>query len=482
MDVNSVKTRFAPSPTGLLHLGNVRTALFNYLLAQRFNGQFLLRLEDTDAVRSEEKFEQALQEDLLWLSLTWQEGPEKDGGNGPYWQSQRATIYKEYFDKLLGHQQAYPCFCTEQELKLSRKAQLAAGKPPRYAGKCRGLSPDEVQAKFSAGLPSTLRFHVPDDCTITFEDKVRGQQTYKGLDIGDFIIRRSDGTPAFFFCNAVDDALMKVSLVVRGEDHLTNTPRQLMILKSLGLAPLPEYAHISLVVGFDGAPLSKRHGSKTVKELRDSGYLPLAIINYLARLGHTYENNNLMSLQELAAEIEIKHLHKSPARFDQTQLDHWQKEVVLSATDDELLAWLLGHESVKKKINEFVPAEKKPEFINTIRDNMVMPEDASVWAEVIFTNELMLSGDALSEIKKTGTAFFQDAAKILPDNGEDFKKFSRATGEKTNKKGKNLFMPLRAALTGRTQGPEMAKMWHLLGTERIQTRLAAALELTKEGQ
>ncbi len=480
MDANSVKTRFAPSPTGLLHLGNIRTALFNYLLAQRFNGQFLLRLEDTDAVRSEEKFEQALQEDLLWLSLAWQEGPEKDGGNGPYWQSQRASIYKEYFDKLLRQQQAYPCFCTEQELKLSRKAQLAAGHPPRYTGKCRRLSPDEVQAKFSEGEPSTLRFHVADDTTITFEDEVRGQQVYKGADIGDFIIRRSDGTPAFFFCNAVDDALMKVSLVVRGEDHLTNTPRQLMILNSLGLTPLPDYAHISLVVGFDGAPLSKRHGSKTVRELRENGYLPLAIVNYLARLGHTYENNKLMTLQELAAGIEIKHLHKSPARFDQTQLDHWQKEVVLAATDDELLAWLVSHVAVKKKIEEFVPAEKKAEFISTIRDNIVMPEDAGFWAEVIFTNKLTPAGDALSVIQEAGPSFFQDATIILPDNGEDFKKFSRATGEKTNKKGKNLFMPLRAALTGRTQGPEMAKMWHLLGAERIQARLAAALELTKE--
>ena len=179
MDANSVKTRFAPSPTGRLHLGNIRTALFNYLLAARFNGQFLLRLEDTDAVRSEEKFEQAILEDLLWLSLAWQEGPGKDGGNGPYKQSQRTDIYKKYFDKLLDHQQAYPCFCTEHELKLSRKSQLASGKPPRYTGKCRGLTTDEVDAKISEGQPSTLRFHVADDGLTIFEDKVRGQQIIK---------------------------------------------------------------------------------------------------------------------------------------------------------------------------------------------------------------------------------------------------------------------------------------------------------------
>lgn len=480
MDSISAKTRFAPSPTGLLHLGNVRTALFNYLLAQRVNGQFLLRLEDTDAIRSEERYEQALQDDLKWLSLVWQEGPGADGGNGPYRQSQRASIYQEYFDKLIQQKQAYPCFCTEHELKFSRKTQLAAGKPPRYSGKCRGLSANEIQEKVSAGLPSTLRFHVADDSITIFEDKVRGHQEFKGVDIGDFIIRRSNGTPAFFFCNAVDDALMKVSLVVRGEDHLTNTPRQLMILKSLGLLPLPDYAHISLVVGHDGAPLSKRHGSKTVREMRESGYMPLAIVNYLARLGHTFENNNLMSLQELAAGIEIKHLHKSPARFDAVQMDYWQKETVLSATDEGLLEWISGQDSAQKVMADFVPADKTLEFINTVRDNIVMPEDVSKWAEAIFTKELTLHKEAKSAIKNAGVSFFEAAIKLLPDHTDDFKEFSKAIGASANKKGKELFMPLRAALTGTTQGPEMVKMWRLMGKELIQARLGEALNFTKE--
>jgi len=473
-----VKTRFAPSPTGLIHLGNVRTALFNYLLAQRYEGDFLLRLEDTDAVRSEERYEQALQDDLKWLSLAWQEGPGAGGDNGPYWQSERADIYKEYFDRLIDQKQAYPCFCTEHELKLSRKSQLAAGKPPRYSGKCRGLNAEEIQKKTSAGLPATLRFHVQDESVTEFEDKVRGQQSFKGSDIGDFIIRRSDGTPAFFFCNAVDDALMKVSLVVRGEDHLTNTPRQLMILKSLAL-PEPDYAHISLVVGHDGSPLSKRHGSKTVRELRESGYMPIAIVNYLARLGHTFENNNLMTLQELAASIEIKHLHKSPARFDAVQLDYWQKEVVLSATDESLLEWISGQESTKKIMSEFVPADSTLEFINTVRDNIVMPEDVSKWAEVIFTKDLTQHKEARSVIKNADASFFETAIKLLPDHTDDFKKFAKAVGSATEKKGKELFMPLRAVLTGVTQGPEMAKMWHLMGRERIQARLEAGINLSK---
>lgn len=475
MNTNIVKTRFAPSPTGLIHLGNVRTALFNYLLAQRYKGQFLLRLEDTDEVRSEEKFEQALQEDLAWLSLNWHEGPEIDGGNGPYWQSERASIYKKYFDKLIEQKQAYPCFCTEHELKLSRKAQLASGKPPRYSGKCRGLNAEEIQKKMSAGLPSTLRFHVADDSVTTFEDKVRGYQEYKGVDIGDFIIRRSEGTPAFFFCNAVDDALMKVSLVVRGEDHLTNTPRQLMILKSLGL-PEPEYAHISLVVGHDGAPLSKRHGSKTVRELRENGFMPLAIVNYLARLGHTFENNSFMSLEELSAAIEIKHLHKSPARFDAAQLSYWQKEAIQIASDEELSKWAKEHESVLNILQNLVPDNDSLSFINAVRDNIVMPEDVSYWAEAIYSKNLSRHKDANVVIKEAGTSFFEKAVQVLPENKDEFKKFAKAVGATTGKKGKELFMPLRAALTGTTQGPEMAKMWSLIGFDQILARLEAGIK------
>ena len=292
--------------------------------------------------RGEEHFEQAMQDDLRWLGLEWHEGPGQDGGHGPYWQSERTEIYRQYFQQLQQQGLAYPCFCSEHELKVARKAQLAAGKAPRYNGRCHGLSQEEVVKRFASGTPATLRFHVDDAAEIEFVDQVRGPQHYLGRDIGDFIIRRSDGTPAFFFSNAVDDALMEVSLVVRGEDHLTNTPRQILLLQALGLT-IPKYAHIALVVDRDGAPLSKRQGSKTIEELRETGYLPAAINNYLARLGHTYEATGYLPLAQLAAEFDVDRLHKSPARFDETQLRHWQKETILKLSDEELWAWLTQH-------------------------------------------------------------------------------------------------------------------------------------------
>ncbi len=232
----NTKTRFCPSPTGLIHLGNARTALFNALLAMQYQGTFLLRIEDTDVQRSKKEYYHTLTEDLLWLGLEWQEGPEKDQGKGPYFQSERQQIYHHYYQELAQKNSAYPCFCTEEELALMRKVQRASGKPPRYAGTCFGLSQETITQKLALGLKPTLRFHVPNDCCIEFEDLVRGVQKFSGRDIGDFIIRRADGTSPFMFCNAIDDALMGVTHALRGEDHLTNTPRQLLILVGARIA------------------------------------------------------------------------------------------------------------------------------------------------------------------------------------------------------------------------------------------------------
>ena len=283
----SIKTRFCPSPTGYMHLGNIRTAVFNYLLAKALGGVFLLRIEDTDRERSQSLYSDALQKDLEWLGLHWQEGP--------YFQSERQNIYDQYYQQLIDKDLAYPCFCTEEELTLSRKIQRASGKPPRYPGTCAHLTETQIQEKKSSGLIPTLRFRVNDDEVIEFDDLVRGHHRFLGKDIGDFIIRRTDGTSPFMFCNAIDDALMGVTHALRGEDHVANTPRQVLILKALNL-PAPQYGHISLIVGPDGSPLSKRHGSQSVQDLRESGYLNIALNNYLARLGHYYEDNRFISL------------------------------------------------------------------------------------------------------------------------------------------------------------------------------------------
>ncbi|HXI66826.1 MAG TPA: glutamate--tRNA ligase, partial [Steroidobacteraceae bacterium] len=314
-----VVTRFAPSPTGELHLGNARTALFNQLLARRAGGRFLLRIEDTDSERSVEAHTRGLMADLRWLGIEWDAGPDREDGLGPYRQSQRGARYAQELAVLERTGAAYPCFCTALELSLSRRAQLAAGRPPRYAGTCRELSESERAARLAGGVPATLRFRVPGGERIDFIDMVHGLQSFLSDDIGDFVVRRADGTAAFFFSNAVDDARMGVTLVLRGEDHLANTPRQLLILAALGLAT-PAYGHVALLVGADGTPLSKRHGAASVRDYREQGYLPEAIVNHLFRLGHSSAPHGLLTLEEMAHAFDPAHLGRSPARFDEQQL------------------------------------------------------------------------------------------------------------------------------------------------------------------
>jgi glutamyl-tRNA synthetase len=469
MNGRPVKTRFAPSPTGRLHLGNVRTALFNWLLARRHGGVFLLRIEDTDALRGHEKYAAALHDDLRWLGLEWDEGPGAGGAHGPYAQSERADIYKEYFARLERGRLAYPCFCSEHELAIERKTAIAAHRPPRYSGKCRGLAPDVVQTRLAKGEPATLRFRVPDAHKVGFDDKVRGPQVFDSADIGDFVIRRSDGTPAFFFCNALDDALMGVTRVVRGEDHLTNTPRQILLLEALGL-PVPDYAHIALVTGEDGTPLSKRAGSVSVKALRAAGYLPAAVNNYLARLGHTYEANALMDLQVLADNFDLSRLHRAPAHYDPQHLRHWQREAVLHLPSQTLWSWM-GDD-----VHRQVPVASREAYIEAVRGNLLTPADALHWARILFTDEYPVGRAAGETVRAAGRGFFAAALQALAAHGADFRPLADALKAATGKSGKALFQPLRAALTGELDGPEMARLLPLLGVARARARLAKYAE------
>jgi nondiscriminating glutamyl-tRNA synthetase len=470
MTAPSLKTRFAPSPTGLLHIGNIRTALYNYLWARHGSGVFLLRIEDTDATRGEERYTDALMADMQWLGLQWDEGPDRGGAHAPYAQSQRSATYETYAARLIEAGLAYPCFCTEHELKLERKTQIAAGRPPRYSGKCRALSPQEVDARRARGMPATLRFHVADGRTVEFDDRVRGPQRFATSDIGDFVIRRSDGTPAFFFCNAVDDALMGVSLVIRGDDHLTNTPRQILLLDALGLR-VPHYAHIPLVVGGDGAPLSKRTGSRSLSELRDAGYMPVAINNYLARVGHSYDAQELLSLEELARQFDLARVHHSPARYDETQLLHWQREAVRATPTETLWAWF-GAETAA-----LVPAPDRDAFIDAVRPNVTFPSDAFHWARTVYVDEVKLTHPAREVIEATAVNFFEHSLGAVENlDTLDFSKLAAETASRSGAKGKALYQPLRAALTGELHGPEMAKLVPLVGTDRLRLRLKRAAE------
>jgi glutamyl-tRNA synthetase len=353
-------------------------------------------------------------------------------------------------------------------LKLSRKLQRSAGKAPRYSGKCAHLNEEERAARLKDNPNPTLRFRVPSNTTVTFTDLVRGEQKYDTNDIGDFIIRRGDRTAAFFFSNAIDDALMSVSHVLRGEDHLTNTPRQQMILEALDL-PLATYAHISMIVGNDGSPLSKRHGSRSIRELRELGYLPDAVVNYLARLGHYYEDDSFMSFDELGEKFIVEKLGKAAAKYDAHQLLHWQHQALAACSEDDVWDWM-GLE-----VRDLVGDDNKSEFIDLIRGNVSFPEHALHWAKIIYTDPLNLNDDMREATVDAGRGFFEQALVSLDLHPADFKSFANDIKKHTGAKGKGLFGPLRAALTGELGGPEMSKLMIILGPERIAQRLRACL-------
>lgn len=458
-----IRTRFSPSPTGMIHIGNVRAAFFSDLFAAHAKGVFLLRIEDTDATRSDEKYTAILQDDLNWLGIYWQEGPSVGGPHGPYHQSQRRDIYKHYYEELEKNKLAYPCFCTEQELALNRKIQLSRGQAPRYPGTCRKLTPEAIEKKLAQGLKPALRFQVPENKQIEFVDFVKGPQKFNSDDIGDFIIRRADGSSSFMFCNAIDDSLMEVSHVLRGEDHLTNTPRQLMILAALNM-PHAQYGHLSLILGDDGSPLSKRHGSFSLHDLRQRGFLPIAILNYLARLSHTYEEQRLLTFDELALHFDIKKLSRAPARFDENQLLHWQKEAVMALNHESAWQWI--GDDIKNR----VPESSRELFIEMMRQNILFPNEATKWRDVLFGDKLQLSAEHIHILNEAGPQFFETAQQALKDNNGDLKKILDQLKAKLNISGKRLFMPVRIALTGEDHGPELAQIATLLGPEKMRER------------
>ncbi len=476
MSTRQTKTRFAPSPTGEIHLGNLRTALFNALLARKEGGCFLLRIEDTDRERSREEWVQALLDDLRWLGLDWQEGPEVGGPHGPYRQSQRGDIYARYYDALEFGGLGYPCFCSDAELALARKRQRAAGQAPRYPGTCAALPPDEAQRRLQAGEAASLRFRVPRGETVAFDDLVRGPQRFASDDIGDFVIRRSDGSPAFFFSNALDDALMGVSHVLRGEDHLANTPRQLLLLRALGL-DAPRYGHLSLLVGADGSPLSKRNGSLSARELREAGYLPEAVLNYLARLGHSCGPEEWLDLDGLAACFSLQRLGRSPARFDAAQLQRWQKQSVERLDAASFAAWLNASRT-GALLRERVPEAQRDAFLACIRDNVVLPAEALEWAGRLFGEPPAPGAGEKAALRDAGPAFFARAAESAGE--DDLRTFAKRLGEATGRRGKALYLPLRIALTGTAHGPELARVWSLLGPQRRRERLQAAARAAGE--
>jgi nondiscriminating glutamyl-tRNA synthetase len=460
--VTPPRVRFAPSPTGHLHVGNARTALFNWLLARRLGGTFVLRIEDTDTERSTHASEIAIIEDLCWLGLGWDEGPDIGGPYGPYRQSDRASLYAEAAAQLVEQGSAYPCFCTAEVLEAERESALAAGQPPRYSGRCRRLDRSVADQRQAAGEPAALRFAVPEAREVTFDDIVRGPVTFSTEVIGDPVIVRSDGRPAYNFAVVVDDAAMRISHVVRGEDHVSNTPRQLLLYEALGVEP-PAFAHLSLVLGPDHAPLSKRHGTTSVSEFRERGYLPEALVNYLALLGWSPgENEELLPAAEMIRRFDLSRVSHSAAVFDTGKLD-WMNRHYMKEADPRRLAhgasayfqrtgWLTAEDAAVDYVESLLPIavgsvdrlEQVPERVAVIFD----------WDAERAAAMLLREPNAARVVPIIET-FAREIAELGPLDRERFRAAANRVREKTGVKGRELFHPIRDALTAADSGPEL---------------------------
>lgn len=481
-----VRVRFAPSPTGHLHIGSARTALFNYLFAKHEGGSFILRIEDTDRERSADMFEKSILEDLYWLGLGWDEGPQVGGEYGPYYQSQRQSFYQEAASKLLTEGKAYYCYCTPEALEEQRQQALAAGKMPKYEGTCFGLTGEEQERLRNEGKKPTVRFHVPPG-TIELNDLLHGPVRFASDVIGDFIIVRSDGTASFNFTVVVDDALMKITHVIRGEDHLSNTPRHVLLCQALGHS-LPVYVHHPLVMGKDGGKLSKRHGATSISEYRKIGYLPEAVVNYLALLGWSSEGEReIFRSEDLIREFNLERLSKSSVIFDFDKLD-WINGQHIRAVEPTCLAEMIlpflaeaGFGDKETLLSNFGWLSRVAEAIQT---NLVVLSDAPKYARIFFEEKPEFSPEAREVLK---AAQVQTVLKELENVLSEFNEISLEQAKEVMSKvsgllktqgikGRDAYMPIRATLTGQTSGPELFYIISIFGKEKCLKRAREALK------
>ncbi len=401
--------------------------------------------------RTQERFVEALGTDLNWLGLAWDDSPVR--------QSARAPIYGEYFAQLERLGAVYPCFCTPLELDLARRSQLGSGRPPRYAGTCRQLPPAQIEQRRAEGRRASLRFRVPPGLLLEFDDLVHGPQRFVSDDIGDFVVRREDGSAAFFFSNAIDDALMRVTHVLRGEDHLSNTPRQRLLLRGARVAGAAVRSRVAADRRRRRAVVqaARRH---QLRELREAGYAPEAVCNQLFRLGHSSARNELLDLAQMAQAFEPAHLQRSPAHFDPAHLAHWQREWVHGLSPQQADAWLAP------VLPPDLDDAHRGAFMRAVLPNVVLPEDARLWQQIIFGEALSYEEPALRAAEEAGPEFFAAAADAVQAQPS----LSALRGA-TGRKGAAFFMPLRAALTGRLHGPELAPLLAAMPAERVRARL-----------
>jgi len=459
-----MRLRFAPSPTGQLHVGNARTALFNWLMARGQGGTFIVRIEDTDVERSSRESEQAILDDLHWLGLEWTEGVEAGGDHGPYRQTERLHVYRAHAIELLSSGKAYHCFCSAEQLETDRQDALKAGKPPKYTGRCRAVTREDARKRIENGEAAVIRFRVPDIGSVTFDDIVRGPLSFDIDVIGDFVLLRSNGVPAYNFAVVIDDALMNITHIVRGEDHISNTPRQVLLYRAFGWTP-PIFAHVPYVLGPDHAPLSKRHGATSVKEFRDRGYLPEALTNYLALIGWSPgEGEELLPLDELARRFQLENVGHSAGVFDPEKLA-WVNRHYLKTADHRRLAelslpylqqagWISTATSAALEfLTEIAPvAAASVDRLEQVPKRLAFLFDYSA-ERALETPQIR---DEASGARPVIEALAVDLATCGPLlDREAFRAAATRVREKTGQKGKALFHPIRLALTGEAEGLEL---------------------------
>ncbi len=471
----AVRCRFAPAPSGFLHVGGARTALFNWLFARHHGGTFVLRIEDTDADRVSDEAVEIVKHSLRWLGLAWDEGPDVGGPFGPYRQTERMDIYREVTDQLRSSGNAYPCYCTPEELEERRRVALARGEPPGYDGRCRDLSDDDRAAFEAEGRVPAIRFAVPEGRHVTVQDLIRGEAMFHRQDLKDFIVLRSDGTPTYLLASGVDDLLMKMTHVIRGEDLLPSTPRQMLIFEALGAEP-PRYAHLPLILGPDRAKLSKRHGAVAVEWFREQGFLPEAVVNYLSLLGWSPGGDEeIMPVEELIRRFDLDQVSHHPAIFDAQKLEWMNGHYIRELPDDDLAARMLplmAEAGVDADVG--VVRDATPH----VKERMRTLAEAAGLLRFLFVEDLVPDEKAARAIADAGPEFFREAALRLEavedwtvaeitlalDDFREARGLSRTKG----------WQPIRAAVTGSTVSPPLPESMALLGKERTLARLVAA--------
>ncbi|MCD9026333.1 glutamate--tRNA ligase [Cohnella silvisoli] len=478
-----VRVRYAPSPTGHLHIGNARTAIFNYLFARHHGGDFIIRIEDTDVKRNVAGGEESQLTYLKWLGVDWDESVDRQGEYGPYRQTERLDIYRTHTRQLLDNKLAYRCYCNEEELEREREEQSERGETPKYSGKCRNLNAEE-QAKLEAeGRIPSVRFTVPQDRVYTFHDTVKGDISFSSDDFGDFVIVKKDGIPTYNYAVAVDDHLMVITHVLRGEDHITNTPRQLMIYEAFGWAP-PEFGHMTLIVNDQRKKLSKRDESivQFIAQYDDLGYLPEALFNFITLLGWSPEGEEEIFTREQLIEIFNAHrLSKSPAVFDTAKLSWLNQHYMKQAPLERVIALCIPHLKSAGRLPE-QPNENEIEWatalVTLFRDHLRFGAEIVTLSDLFF-QEVPVLNDEVSivmaeETVPTVLSAFRSQIEAAPEQEftiDNIKGWIKAVQVATGIKGKGLFMPIRVALTGQTHGPDLNGTIWLLGRERVLKRL-----------